>query len=125
MIVGIGTDLVEVARIQRSYERFGLRFATKILHPTELERLGEKLSAKVLAKRFAAKEAVAKTLGTGMRMGVHFSQIAVEHIPSGQPTVRLYGAAAARAEHLGIQNWHLSLTDERQFALAFAIAETA
>ena len=124
MIVGVGTDLVERVRIEKSYKRYGNRFAVKILGSTELQDFSRvKFKAAFLAKRFAAKEAVAKALGTGMRDGVHFSGIEVTHDHRGQPGVYLSGGAAYRADELGIKQWHLSLSDERQHALAFAIAE--
>lgn len=124
MIIGIGTDLVEVRRIQQSLDKFGERFAQKILANEELPQFAAaKFPVSFLAKRFAAKEAVAKALGTGMRAGVHFSNIAVVHDAAGKPGVKLSAAAQQRAVQLGIKHWHLSITDERQFALAFVVAE--
>ncbi len=124
MIVGIGTDLVEVARIERSLERFGDRFAHKILSSTELQNYRSAASrSHFLAKRFAAKEAVAKALGTGMRGGVHFRLIEISHDEAGKPIVSLLSGALARAQQLNISNWHLSISDERQHALAFVVAE--
>jgi holo-[acyl-carrier protein] synthase len=124
MIIGIGTDLVEVRRIQQSLDKFGERFVKKVLTAEELQQFAEaKFPGSFLAKRFAAKEAVAKVLGTGMRAGVHFTNIAVTHDAAGKPMVCLSAAAQTRAAQLGVDHWHLSITDERQFALAFAVAE--
>ena len=123
MIVGVGTDLVEIARIERSLDRFAERFASKILTSSELALFRAKPSAAFLAKRFAAKEAVAKALGTGMRAGVHFAYIEITHEPSGKPGIELHGSAAQRANELAIQHWHLSISDEKQHALAFVVAE--
>lgn len=124
MIVGIGTDLVEVARIERSLSRFGDRFAGKILSSAELKSFqASKSKSHFLAKRFAAKEAVAKALGTGMRGGVHFPSIEVIHDAAGKPGVNLLSGALQQAQQLDISTWHLSISDERQYALAFVIAE--
>lgn len=124
MIVGIGTDIVEIARIRRSLEKFGERFAGKILGESELVRFRTvKEPAAWLARRFAAKEAAAKALGTGMRGGVHFVQIEIRHQKSGAPLLDLTGRAAARADKLGVNNSHVSISDERDFAVAFVILE--
>lgn len=125
MIVGNGTDIVEVARIAGSLERFGVRFAKKILSPTELAQYeSAKSGLNFLAKRFAAKEAVAKALGTGMRQGVHFTNIEIVRDKFGKPGVQLKSGALQRADALGIDRWHLSISDERHYALAFVIAES-
>ncbi|MDZ7683809.1 MAG: holo-ACP synthase [Gammaproteobacteria bacterium] len=124
MIVGIGVDVVEVERVARAWARFGTRFAGKVLSSAELRALdahGDPVSW--LAKRFAAKEAVAKALGTGMRAGVHFSQIEISRDRGGAPTVKLSGAAMDRAERLGVQASHVSISDERACAVAFAVLE--
>ena len=124
MIKGVGTDLVRTSRIRASFERWGQRFAEKILAPDELASFqSSRDEVKFLSKRFAAKEAVAKALGTGMRAGVHFSCIEVAHKPSGVPIVKLLGAAQARAERLGVRYSHLSITDEEGLALAFVVLE--
>ena len=125
MILGVGTDLVEIERIKKSLEKFPDRFAKKILAEDELSEFRRsKVSAAFLAKRFAAKEAVAKALGTGMRQGVHFTSIEVCHDQFGKPGVLLHGDAERRAQELGVKRWHLSISDERQHALAFVIAES-
>jgi len=124
MIKGVGTDLVRTSRISASLERWGERFANKILSPVEMtEFRSARDQVNFLSKRFAAKEAVAKALGTGMRGGVHFSSIEVAHKPSGAPVVVLHGAADERARELGVLQTHLSVSDEEGLALAFALIE--
>lgn len=126
MIVGIGVDLVKVDRIRQIYERFGTRFANKILSPREQESLGRRSDkAAYLAKRFAAKEAVAKALGTGMRSGVHFVQISVERNRAGAPQVVLHDVAREKADALGVGTVHLSISDEADAAIAFVVLERA
>ncbi len=124
MIKGIGTDLVRTSRIANSLERFGERFAEKILasgEMTDFKSSNDKV--KFLSKRFAAKEAVAKALGTGMGAGVHFKLIEVTHKPSGSPAVVLLGAAQERASKLGVTHVYLSVTDEEGLAQAFSVIE--
>ena len=126
MIIGVGTDLVLISRIQQSLSRFGDRFARRILHADELPAFQQSRAPEYfLAKRFAAKEAVAKALGTGMRQGVNFRSIAIQHNKAGQPRVVLSDGSADIALKLGIVHWHLSLSDERDHALAFVVAEAA
>ena len=122
MIVGIGTDIVEVRRIEKSLARFGERFADKILCPAEHRSLtGQRLVA-YLARQFSAKEAVSKALGTGMRNGVHFRNIEIARRSGGAPLVRLTGEAKSRAEALGVSDIHISMSDERDYAIAYVIA---
>lgn len=122
MIVGIGTDIVEVERIQRSLTRFGERFMGKVLCAGEYRSLtGHRLAA-YLARQFSAKEAVSKALGTGMSSGVHFRNIEIARKESGAPLVRLTGEAKSRAEKLGITDIHISMSDERDYAIAYVIA---
>jgi len=124
MIVGIGVDMVDVRRVERSLERFGQRFAGKVLSPEEQAEFRLRTApASWLAKRFAVKEAVAKALGTGMRGGVHFGQITVTRGTHGAPGFTLAGAAAARAERLGAASHHVSVSDEGDCAVAFVILE--
>ncbi len=126
MIIGIGVDIVEISRLADSAERFGERLAAKILNDSEMVHFREKQgdsSISWLAKRFAAKEAVSKALGTGMRAGVHFNQIGIEGKPGRAPTVRLSGAAEVRAQSLGVTNIQLSISDEKHYAVAFAVLE--
>lgn len=124
MIAGIGVDMVKVERIARSLERFGDRFVGKILAPNEMSAWREAHNpVALLAKRFAAKEAVAKALGTGMRGGVHFPQIVIHRKRSGAPEVVLSGAAAKRAETLKVMATHITISDEEEYVVAFAVME--
>ncbi len=124
MIVGIGVDLVEVARLRRLLERFGDRFANRILSVDEVPGYAATVNkAGYLARRFAAKEAASKALGTGMRDGVHFRQISTLHSKSGAPRLVLHGAAARRAEMLWVTASHVSLSDEKGYAIAMVVLE--
>jgi holo-[acyl-carrier protein] synthase len=122
VIRGIGTDLVEIARIEQSLSRWGEKFAQRILDTDELEEFrSARRQANFLAKRFAAKEAAVKALGTGMRQGVHFRQIKVAHNESGAPILLLTGRASAIAITNGVSKHHLSITDEKDYAVAFVV----
>lgn len=124
MIVGIGTDLVEIGRIEAALERWGERFAHKVLVPRELERFRQhRTPAAYLAKRFAAKEAFSKAMGTGIRQPVTWRQIGVANQPSGRPYLELSQALEALVRSRGIVSVHLSLTDERGIAAAFVVLE--
>lgn len=124
MILGIGTDLVEIERIEAALERWGERFARKILVPRELDRLARhRKPAAYLAKRFAAKEAFSKALGTGIRAPVSWHNIGVVNHASGRPYLELAPPLAALVQRRGVQNVHLSLTDERGMAAAFVVLE--
>ncbi len=124
MILGIGTDLVEIGRIEAALERWGERFARKILVPRELDRLARhRKPAAYLAKRFAAKEAFSKALGTGIRAPVNWQNIGVVNHASGRPYLELAPPLAALVQRRGVQNVHLSLTDERGMAAAFVVLE--
>ncbi|MFT7220293.1 MAG: holo-[acyl-carrier protein] synthase [Candidatus Azotimanducaceae bacterium] len=122
MIIGIGTDMVEVQRIANALDRFGNRFVQRILTQREFRKgwEGAKLVS-YLARQFAAKEAVSKVLGTGMRQGVHFRNINVTRNLAGGPIVDLSGRAFEIAEDLNINHIMVSLSDERDYALAFAV----
>ncbi len=124
MILGIGTDLVEIGRIELALERWGERFARKVLVPRELDRLaGHRKPAAYLAKRFAAKEAFSKALGTGIRAPVNWQNIGVVNHASGRPYLELSAPLAALVKRRGVMSVHLSLTDERGMAAAFVILE--
>ena len=124
MIIGIGTDIVGVARMQASLDRHGERFARRILAPAELEEfLKDKRQAHFLAKRFAAKEALVKALGTGFRDGIRLSDIRVIHDRLGKPGLSCGGAAALLLQKLGVSFSHISLADERDFAVAFVVLD--
>lgn len=126
MIHGIGTDLVAVARIADLHGRFGERFARRLLTEAELREYAHATSpARFLAKRFAAKEALAKALGTGLRAPVTLGNIGVGHDSLGRPTFTVAAPLADWLRARGIDRLHLSLSDEHDHALAFAIAETA
>jgi holo-[acyl-carrier protein] synthase len=119
MIIGVGVDIVSVERIERLHRRYGERFSTRILAPGEQARLATGVPvAPFLAKRFAAKEALSKALGTGFSDGVRFADIEVFNDPRGRPGIRLTGAADQRARELGVAAIHVSLADERQYAVA-------
>lgn len=125
MIFGVGTDIVDIERIARSVERYGDKFAERVLAPVEIE-LYLKTNNKInyLAKRFAAKEAVSKALGTGMRQGIDFAQLIISNDEIGKPQVTLESKALAWAEQNKITKIHLSISDEKKHAVAFAIAES-
>ena len=126
MIVGIGTDLVDIRRIERTIARHGDRFLDRIFTATE-RRLAERRAnpAATYAKRFAAKEACAKALGTGFRAGVFFRDLGVVNLPSGRPTMNLTGGAKARLEAITPPGWQpridITLTDEGPLAQALVI----
>ena len=128
MIIGIGSDLSDIRRIQDTLDRFGERFKRKAF--TEIERRRSDAKPDVAAsyaKRFAAKEACAKALGTGMRRGVFWCDMGVVNLPSGQPTMKLTGGAAERLKALipaGMEPFiHVSLTDDHPYAQAFVVIE--
>lgn len=126
MIVGIGTDLVEVARIAAVLARHGDRFRRRVLTDVELRSFDDAAAeAHWLAKRYAAKEAVAKAFGTGIGGTLSFQDIVVGREDSGRPLLTFRGAGQALADRLGVCRAHLSLTDEREFALAFVVLESA
>ena len=127
MIIGTGADLCDIRRIEKSLERFGTRFTERLFSPLERARAERRPHdrAATYAKRFAAKEACAKALGTGFRRGVFFSDLQVVNLPSGQPTLSLHGGALARLNTLlpagHVARIALSLTDEYPYAFANVI----
>ena len=126
MIVGTGVDIVEIDRIQKTYDRYGDAFAKRILceHEHEHEEYKkQKMPARFIARRFAAKEAVAKALGTGFSGGITMHMICVAHDESGRPIIKLYDKARERADSLGVENLLISISDERHYAMAFAVME--
>ena len=128
MILGIGNDLVDIRRIESSLERFGDRFVQRIFTETEQKRSeGRATRAASYAKRFAAKEACAKALGTGLKRGVHLAGMGVINLPSGKPTLALTGGAAEQLARMIPEGMtavvHLSLTDDHPYAQAFVIIE--
>ncbi len=126
MIVGIGTDIVRVARLEAGLARFGTRYAERILDAVELgEFAASARKAHFLAKRFAAKEAAAKALGTGFRGAFGLRDIRVAHDALGCPRLLLTAGAQTRAAHLRATKAHLTLSDEADYAVAFVILEGA
>lgn len=128
MIIGLGSDLCDIRRIQGSLDRFGDRFTHRIFTETERARSERKPDrAASYAKRFAAKEACSKALGTGFRQGVFWRDMGVANLLSGQPTLILTGGAAARLAKMlppgtkGVV--HLTMTDDHPYAQAFVIIE--
>jgi holo-[acyl-carrier protein] synthase len=113
----LGIDIVRVARIRAALERFGPRFSKRVL--TESEQRYVRGRPETMAGRWAAKEAVSKVLGLGVR-GIGWRDIEVERLPTGQPAVRLHGRAAARAGQLGMERIALSITHESDYAVAIA-----
>mgnify|MGYP003619917442 FL=1 len=122
MIIGIGTDITELARIKASYDRFGERFLQKILTPDELKLVPENPIA-YISGRFAAKEAAVKALGTGFNEGIGPLHIEVLRGPAGQPLLHLHGPALARAEALGMRAAHISISHDRNAAVAVVVLE--
>jgi holo-[acyl-carrier protein] synthase len=128
MIIGIGSDLCRIDRIEQTLARFGERFVLRCFTEEERRRSDRKANrAASYAKRFAAKEACAKALGTGLRMGTAWRDMGVINLPSGQPTLRLTGRALMRLHRLtppGFEaHLHLTMTDDAPFAQAFVVIE--
>jgi holo-[acyl-carrier protein] synthase len=124
MIVGSGIDLVEIGRIQQSIDRYGSRFLNRIYSAAEQAYcLRKRNSAESFAARFAAKEAGAKALGTGISHGVGWLEIEVIRLPSGKPTLHYHGRAAQFAARLGVVNIALSITHTTSLAMASVVLE--
>lgn len=122
MIYGIGTDVVGIERIRAALERHGERFARRILSADELaEYRASRRPERLLAKRFAAKEAVVKALGLGIREGLGWDQITIGHDGYGKPIVVYEGAALETVRALGIEQSLISIADEQDYAVAFAV----
>lgn len=120
MIFGIGTDIVAVSRIEQGLERFGERFARRMLSDAEYQGFNKAARpAHYLAKRFAAKEACAKAMGTGFRNGLSLRHISVVNDGAGKPSLILTGRAADYSQENNIGESHLSLADEKDYAIAF------
>jgi holo-[acyl-carrier protein] synthase len=115
-----GVDIIEIARIKRIIERWGERFLKRIYTESELKRYGKRPSS--LATRFAGKEAVMKALGTGIR-GISWREIEILAEPSGKPVINLYGKARDKARSLGLDSLAISLSDSREYAIAFVVGE--
>ena len=127
MIVGIGSDLCSIERIEKSLERFGDRFLNRVFTDVERRKAASRphTTAGTLAKRFAAKEAFSKAVGTGFKRGVFMKDIGVVNAPSGAPTLHLTGGAKARLDALAPAGHaidiHLTMTDDYPWAQAFVI----
>ena len=124
MIVGVGTDICSVVRMDRMAGRYGARFLDRVFTPEEQDRSRRKAgTAERLAARFAAKEATMKALGTGWACGIKFLDIQVSNEAGGKPSVTLVGEAAVWAESLGVEHIHVSMSHERDQAIAFVVLE--
>ena len=116
----VGTDLIEIVRIEEAIARWGVRFLERIFTPDERVTYSERISS--LAARFAAKEAVSKALGTGLMTEIPWTDIEVLTDPSGEPGLHLHGRARAEADRLGLTEWTLSLSHSGGHALAVVVA---
>ena len=129
MIIGLGSDLCNIERIQASLDRFGTRFERRVFTDVEQAKAARRpfTKAGTLAKRFAAKEAFSKAVGTGFKRGVFMKDIGVVNAPSGAPTLALTGGAKARLDAMTpeghVAHIHLTLTDDHPWAQAFVIIE--
>jgi holo-[acyl-carrier protein] synthase len=129
MIIGLGSDLCSIERIARSLDRFGARFEQRCFTDRELARADKRpfTRAATLAKRFAAKEAFSKAVGTGFKQGVFLRDIGVVNLPSGAPTLALTGGAAMRLDAITPPGHraavHLTMTDDHPWAQAFVVIE--
>ncbi len=125
MILGIGIDIIEVARIQASHERFGERFLKRILHPKEIGYcLSFKAPGPFLAARFAAKEAISKAFGTGIGAQLGWQDMEVDHRDSGEPFVILHGGGQELLQARGARTVLISLSHTQSYAAAVAILES-
>ncbi len=126
MIFGVGTDIVELVRIQQTYERFGERFVERLLMPEELERFeASRQPVRFLAMRFAGKEAAVKAMGTGFRHGMWIRDVGILNNDQGRPYLIFSARGRAVCERLGIGEGHVSLTDDAGLVVAFAVVMRA
>jgi holo-[acyl-carrier protein] synthase len=126
VIYGVGTDVVEIERIEKALERWGERFAERVLCDPELRRFRQhRQPAAYLAKRFAAKEAFTKALGTGIKAPANWHGVWVANLPSGKPELEFSGALQRLLSDRGISRAHVTLSDERGVAMATVILECA
>lgn len=128
MIIGIGSDLIDIRRIEKALEKHGERFTARLYTAAERAKAdGRANRAATYAKRFAAKEACSKALGTGIKKGVFFKDMGVINLPSGQPTMALTGGAKAQLDSMtppGMKSLiHLTITDDYPLAQAFVVIE--
>lgn len=121
-VVGIGTDIIEISRIQKMDEKVRDKLALRVLVPIEYEKYKSlKNPVLYLAKRWAGKEAASKALGTGIANGVSFQHIEIQSLPSGQPQLVLTDRAQELAVELGAKSWFITLSDEALYATAFVV----
>lgn len=128
MILGLGADLIDIRRIEKALDRFGQRFVDRCFTPAEQAKSDRRAErAASYAKRFAAKEACSKALGTGLRMGVSWKEMGVVNLPGGKPTMVLTGTALERLESLTPPGMravvHVTITDDYPLAQAFVVIE--
>ena len=123
MIIGIGVDVVELERIEKIWNRYGVKFANKILSEQEQKLLPQSNPIPFLAGRFAAKEALSKALGTGFSAQINFKNFSVSNLPSGQPVATLSGAALETMQKNGAKRVFLSISHDKGCAVAMAILE--
>ncbi|WP_070970412.1 holo-ACP synthase [Vibrio sonorensis] len=123
-IVGLGTDIAEIERVEKALNRSGVGFAKRILTDSEMQKFSAtKQQSRYLAKRFAAKEAASKALGTGIAQGITFHDFEVSNDDLGRPVLSLSNKALERAETLKVTGIHLTISDERHYAVATVIYE--
>ena len=123
-IVGLGTDIAEIERVEKAFTRSGEPFARRILTDNELAKMaGLKQQGRFLAKRFAAKAAASKALGTGIALGVSFHDFEITNDELGKPVLTLSGKALEIAQRMQVAHIHLSISDERHYAVATVILE--
>ena len=126
MIFGVGTDVVELSRVQAVYDKFGEHFARRILTPEELDLFAKtKWPVRFLAMRFAGKEATVKAMGTGFRHGIWVRDVGIIHNDWGRPLIIWSERGQKVCKELGIGDGHVSLTDEAGLIVAFAVVEDA
>ena len=124
-ILGLGTDIADIERVEKVFARSGDAFAERVLSPSELAIFHSlKLKGRYLAKRFAVKEAASKALGTGIACGVTFHDFIVSNDERGKPILTLSGKAAELAEAMGAKHVHLTIADEKKYAVATVILES-
>ena len=127
MIFGIGTDIVKIKRMRENQQKYGDRFAKRVLSDTEFSEYNKKanddIKASFLAKRFAAKEAAVKAMGTGFRNGISMKHVTVENDKNGKPILKLTDVAKKIADESGITHKHLSIADESDYAVAYVVME--
>ncbi|OLQ78506.1 holo-ACP synthase [Photobacterium proteolyticum] len=124
-ILGLGTDIADIERVEKVFARSGDAFAERVLSPSELVIFHSlKLKGRYLAKRFAVKEAASKALGTGIACGVTFHDFTVSNDERGKPILTLSGKAAELAEAMGAKHVHLTIADEKKYAVATVILES-